>query len=137
MFTQYDRVVFTQAPLPAVAIPDAAERLDLIRRTCPAGGTEVSVMLNGNHARIAATGHDTSDAPTKLIGSMLVQHVFLAMELTLTSDGEIQEAKFGVPLKPVVLGSEPDRLRAEGVANALFTHLKTALEFGTSEPKEG
>jgi len=122
MFTQYDRVVFTQAPLPAVAIPDAAERLDLIRRTCPAGGTEVSVMLNGNHARIAATGHDTSDAPTKL---------------TLTSDGEIQEAKFGVPLKPVVLGSEPDRLRAEGVANALFTHLKTALEFGTSEPKEG
>lgn len=137
MLTQYDRFVLTRAPLPAVAIPDAAERLGLIRRTCPADGAEVSVILNGSQARIAATGHDTSDGPTKLIGKMLVQHGLSAMELTLTPDGEIQEAKLGVPLKPVDLGSETDRLRAEGVANALFTHLKTALEFGTSRPKEG
>ena len=77
MLTPYDRVVLTRAPLPAVPIPNATERLDLIRKTCPADGEEVSVMLNGNHARIAATGHDTSDAPTKLIGNMLVQRVFL------------------------------------------------------------
>jgi hypothetical protein len=137
MFTQHDRIVLTRTPHPAVAIPDGAERIDLIRRTCPADGTEVSVIKCGDTARIAAAGHDASGTPTKVKGSMLVQQVFLAMEITLTPNGKIQEAKFGVPLKPVDLGSETSRIRTEEAVNALFTHLKTVLEFGTSERKEG
>lgn len=135
MITQHDRIILTRGRLPAVEIPAASERLDLLQQVCPKDGSEASVSINNNFVRISATGLDAIESPIEVSCSMLNagrdQGHLLLMNFVLHGDGNLKEAKFGVPSVPVNLENESERSQVEGPINTVFTHLKTALEFGS------